>query len=187
VPKTLLKNSTTDEWRPKPEGALSSYLAHELKIRIGGRGAVVNREVLILPTNAYDAGERTDVHVQANLTQYDLGANASNAPPVVTVVIEVKGNWHDDVFGAQETQLAKDYLPKVDSDAGAFVVGWFDPELWGDFDARRRTDAGRDGRQRSELEASLREQASEIRKNLGVTTTPIVINIPRPSTQTRTA
>ena len=61
----LAADATGDLWQPKPESALSAYLAHELTLRLRGRGVAVNREVLIKPSNAYGAGERTDIKAEA--------------------------------------------------------------------------------------------------------------------------
>jgi hypothetical protein len=136
---------TPETWHPKPEAALCAYVAHELTLRLANRGVVVNREVLILPTNAYGSGERTDILVQA--TVKGSGANTSDTrpAPVVAVVIEVKGCWHADLETAQHDQLAVRYLKEYTADAGIYLVGWYPLELWtAPNDQRRRVTASRD-------------------------------------------
>jgi hypothetical protein len=46
------KTETINTWRPKPEEALSAYLNHELDLRLNYRGIIMNREVVIRPTDA---------------------------------------------------------------------------------------------------------------------------------------
>lgn len=79
----------------------------------------VNREVEI------HRGERTDVHV-----------NAVSKPPrdgiydSVTVILEVKGCWHKELWNAMETQLVGQYMTNNACKAGIYVVGWFNCIHW---------------------------------------------------------
>jgi hypothetical protein len=164
-------------WRPKLEGALSAYLAHELQLRLGGRGLAVNREVLVRPTNAYGAGERTDILVEANLAPDVFGGANRFTPSRLAVVIEVKANWSTDLLSAQRDQLAVRYLPEVGTDAGVFLVGWFPPQLWTAPSSSRRLAARRD---REEVERQLREQSEEILAGQGVRVSPFILDVPRP-------
>ena len=54
-------------WRPKPEAALAAFIAHELDLRLQGRGLAVHREVLIKASNPYGAGDKPDIIVEANV------------------------------------------------------------------------------------------------------------------------
>ena len=104
---------TEDTWRPKPEAALSAYLAHEFALRLTGRGVAVNREVLVLPSSAYGAGDRTDIAVQATLIYDPYAATPAAAPDRLVVVVEVKGAWNDGLLSDQRNQLAVRYLPRA--------------------------------------------------------------------------
>ena len=119
-----------ETWHPKPEAALCAYVAHELTLRLAGRGVVVNREVLITPTNAYGAGDRTDILVQATAIVARSNTHTPELPPDVAVVIEVKGCWHADLETAQHDQLALRYLQEYTAEAGVYLVGWYPLDLW---------------------------------------------------------
>lgn len=66
------RDELIEQWSPKPEAALSAYLAHEFNLRLSGHRVIVNREVLIQPTDAYGAGDRTDILIQANVNDGDF-------------------------------------------------------------------------------------------------------------------
>jgi hypothetical protein len=170
--------STEDTWRPKPEAALSAYLAHEFTLRLTGRGVAVNREVLVLPRSAYGAGDRTDITVQATLIHDPYAATPAAAPDRLVVVVEVKGAWNDGLLSDQRNQLAVRYLPESGSDTGIYVVGWYPVDLWTATRDQRRTKAGR--LVREDLERVLAEQAKAITSELKRFTHPIVLEVPRP-------
>lgn len=160
-------------WVPKPEAALSTFLAHDLQLRLHDRGVAVNREVLVKQTDPYGAGDRPDILVEAT-TRVE---NAS-IPVVHRVAIEVKGSWNRDVLTAQRDQLALRYLPEAQTGVGLYVVGWYPKELWDPADYRR----GRVAKAtREELFAELSAQASEIRSTTAVVVTPVVLAVPRPA------
>ena len=166
-------------WRPKPEAALCAYLTHELRLRLGLLDVFVNREVMVKPTDRFGAGERTDILVQATTSRVDArdlaGASA-------TVVIEVKGAWNRSLGASQRTQLADRYLHDVGSTSGIYLVGWFPLEQWNDLtDSRRRSAPKGDI---EEIRSVLLRQSDEIRADLGVRTTPVVLDIPRPAPAT---
>lgn len=167
-----------ETWRPKPEAALSAYLAHELQLRLSGRGVAVNREILVRPTNAYGAGDRTDITVEAPLV-HDPFDTRSTAPPArVAVVVEVKGCWNPDLQSAQRDQLAVQYLSEALTDHGAYVVGWYPIALWTARRDPRKTAARR--LDQAGLESHLAAQADEILSQLRRYTRPLVIAVPRP-------
>jgi hypothetical protein len=169
---------TEDTWRPKPEAALSAYLAHEFTLRLTGRGVAVNREVLVLPRSAYGAGDRTDIAVQATLFHDPYAATPAAAPERLVVVVEVKGAWNDGLLSDQRNQLAVRYLPESGSDTGIYVVGWYPVDLWTATSDQRRTKARR--LVREDLERVLAEQAEDIRSELGRHSHPVVLEVPRP-------
>jgi hypothetical protein len=169
---------TEDTWRPKPEAALSAYLAHEFTLRLTGRGVAVNREVLVQPRNPYGAGDRTDIAVQATLVHHPYAATPAAAPERLVVVVEVKGAWNDGLLSDQRNQLAVRYLPESSSDTGIYVVGWYPVALWTAAPDRRRTKARR--LVREDVERALAEQAVKIISELKLHTRPVVLEIPRP-------
>ncbi|NGO13358.1 hypothetical protein G5C60_38625 [Streptomyces sp. HC44] len=129
--------SVPEAWRPKPEAALCAYLAHELTLRLGGHRVAVNREVLIHPTDAYGAGDRTDILIDALSSPGDELGSTPGGP--VKLVIEVKGSWNPGLATSQAEQLAGRCFPEAMTDVGIYLVGWYPVELW----APRRTAAGR--------------------------------------------
>jgi hypothetical protein len=177
LPKRVLPEDSglKDAWLPKPEAALSSYVAHELSIRIDRRGLAVNREVLILPTDAYGAGERTDVLVQATMRHDQFHGST---PDRLAVVIEVKGPWNKDLMADQRQQLAQRYLPEAQTSMGIYLVGWYPLDLWTDEKDYRRSRATMFDR--SQLLADLQAQANSIRVELSMQTTPLLLDVPRP-------
>nr|BFE51183.1 hypothetical protein GCM10017745_46100 [Saccharothrix mutabilis subsp. capreolus] len=124
-----------ETWAPKFEAALSSYLAHELTIRLHGRGIVVNREVLILPRDAYGAGDRTDILVQT--TAHTASTDGDQAAGQSTVVIEIKPTWNRDLLQSQEIQLVRRYLPEANTDTGIYLVGYYPLDQWTAQDYRK--------------------------------------------------
>lgn len=177
VPKRFLAGRLNEDgWLPKPEAALSGYVAHELTIRLHGRGMAVNREVLVRPTDAYGAGERTDILVEA-LTE---SIHPDDFRPTrLALVIEVKGAWNRGLMVEQRSQLAERYLPEVNARAGIYLVGWFPPEQWA---AIREPGRGRAAALRpARLDTQLRHQAEEIRRDLGSVVVPMRMVLDRPT------
>jgi hypothetical protein len=127
----FLWNELPDKtWRPKTEEDLSDWIADRLKLDLGDRAIVVNREVNIRRrTYAEGAtGQRTDIRV-------DLNASPDDA---LTAFIEVKGNWHQEVSTAMKGQLVERYLKDNQSRFGLYLVGWFWGEGWNDTTDNRR-------------------------------------------------
>lgn len=182
---TKNSNSTTtaqavpDTWRPKPEAALCAYIAHELNLRLAGHRVSVNREVLIHPTDPYGAGDRTDILIEAQLSPTDDPDAAT--PGTLKLVIELKGCWNRDIATAQETQLADRYLPKVTTDVGIYLVGWYPIELWDATRDPRKTQAKKSTR--DTLLADLQGQGASLSKARAIQLRPMVITIPRPHKQ----
>jgi hypothetical protein len=158
-------------WRPKPEGTLVAYLAHELDLRLQRRGIVINREVMVKPTDAGDSGERPDILVDAT-------DSTSDEIDIVTVPIEVKGAWHPAVLTAQRDQLAGQYLSATGSDAGIYLVGWFPLDLW-DADDKGRQSSAKKHKSADALLSVLEHQAVDIFDETGKRTVPYVLTIAR--------
>ena len=101
-------------FRPKDEAFLSDYIARWLRDDLSERQIVVGREV------QPRLGQRTDIYLSA------IPTNPTGAPSeTFTVVIEVKGCWHQDVRSSLETQLVNDYLRPNGLTHGIYLVGWF--------------------------------------------------------------
>jgi hypothetical protein len=168
------KNSYT--WRPKPEAALCAYLDHELRIRLRGQRMVVNREVMILPTDAYGAGKRVDVLAEVHtLGEQRLGTEESTA---LRLVIEVKGAWNEDLLESQESQLVDSYMKRLGADVGIYVVGWYPLPHW-TYKERRKLDAA--AHEDALARGTLETQAAQLRTTRHVEVRPVIIEVPRPS------
>jgi hypothetical protein len=111
---------------PKEESALSNYVKRHLEEELRDRGIIVNREVEIRPP------ERTDIQVDAVTERSALGYDR------ITVIIEVKGCWNEDLDSAMESQLANRYLRNNPGRCGLYLVGWFNCDLWDEADYRKR-------------------------------------------------
>ena len=116
-----------NRWMPKPEAALSAYLAHDLILRLHGRGLAVNREVLVRPTDDFGAGDRTDILIESTLRPRH---HMSLEPTRLALVIEVKGLWNAGLMESQTTQLADRYLKEAEAGAGIYVIGWYPTDGW---------------------------------------------------------
>jgi hypothetical protein len=98
--------------KPKDENILSDVIHDWITRDLGPNGGVVlNREVQATMLS------KLDIKVEA------LPEVAGIAP--LTVVIEVKGDWHPRVSTALRNQLAKQYLLPNGWSHGVYLVGWF--------------------------------------------------------------
>jgi hypothetical protein len=131
--------------RPKPEEAISEWVAAELEDDLEQRGVVLGREVQI---HRFD---ETDIYVTA-VTRDERSGNMDT----VKVIVEVKGCWHRDVKSAMEDQLLKRYLTNSDCKHGIYLVAWFPPDHWSNQDQRRKQVKFAS---RSDLELYVSEQA----------------------------
>jgi hypothetical protein len=97
---------------PKDEAVLSDVVADWLKHDLGSdAGIILNREVQATKLN------KLDIKVEAR------SSHGSAAP--LTVVVEVKGEWHREVTTALGAQLATRYLLRNQWTHGVYLVGWF--------------------------------------------------------------
>ncbi len=164
------ENQPNYRFRPKPEGSFAAYIAHQLKLRLAERSVVINREVVIQPTNPRDAGQRPDILVSAVPAQPTLDT------AVITVPIEIKGSWHKGLLTAQEGQLLP-YLPMAKSVAGIYLAAWFPLQQWTAL--RDEEKKGKASRHRSaeHLLKVLQEQASQINHDTGMHVTAYVFTV----------
>ncbi len=147
-----LWNVYAKKWRPKDENGLSDYVKRFLDRDLARSGVIVNREVEIRRKLGDDGapGERTDIHVNARVPQ---------TGEELTVIIEVKGCWNDELRTAMETQLVNRYLHDNRCRHGLYLVGWFICQQWDPDDRRRRAPSRS---QKANLEASLAAQSREL-------------------------
>lgn len=119
-------------YRPKDEEAFSDYVKDHLVSDLKERGIVVNREVQIRRGRGKSKGQDTDIHVDA-LSQTSGGEEYD----VITLVIEAKGCWHQELKTAMRTQLVDRYLKGSPCRHGLYLVGWFRSEAWDQRDSRK--------------------------------------------------
>ncbi|BBJ37434.1 hypothetical protein SSPO_001520 [Streptomyces antimycoticus] len=104
---------------PMWEEDFSDLVMGLLKIHLGGRRIILNREVQVDRPGA--GGSRTDIHIQA--------ADQSQDAEPFTVVIECKGCWNRELSTALSDQLVARYLRRPRT-AGIYLVGYFDCDQW---------------------------------------------------------
>ena len=93
----------THAGRPKSEDEISDYLANELNRVLTVRGAIVNREVQIRRNRPSGIGERTDLLVDAA----PVGGPHTGH---LSLPVEVKGAWNDELRTAMRYQLVERYM-----------------------------------------------------------------------------
>lgn len=143
---------------PKDENLVSDYLAHYLRRDLAEGGILINREVQV-NRNIKGAGDRIDLLLQAPTAPQPQSA-APRVPdePVAHVAIEVKGNWHNEIETAMETQLADDYLTALHTRNGLYLIAFFPHDQW-TADERKRPAAGQT---RASLQETYDTQASHL-------------------------
>jgi hypothetical protein len=119
-------------WKPVDEDALSDHVRLFLRDELMNSGIVVNREVEIGRVPGARLGSRTDIKVEA-ISRTETGETYN----VITAVIETKGCWNTELLTAMQTQLVEDYLVRLATSAGIYLVGWFDKPQWDSTDSRR--------------------------------------------------
>jgi len=170
----VAKRGAATIWRPKPEAALSAFIAHELRLRLVGRGLAVHQEVLVKPTDAKGSGDQPDILIEAVASR-----SSSYGPTTFRVAVELKGSWNDEVLTAQDDQLAARYLPETNTNVGLYIVGWYPLDQWDSNDGPRKK--AKRHKSAAELGEALLQQADEIRADRAVVVTPVVLTIPRPA------
>ncbi|HKP01924.1 MAG TPA: hypothetical protein VJU77_01060 [Chthoniobacterales bacterium] len=97
---------------PKDELVLSNIVHDWIKRDLGPNGGIVlNREVQATLLS------KLDIKVEALSSRH-------NAEPL-TLIIEIKGDWHPQITTALGKQLAKHYLLPNHWTHGIYLVGWF--------------------------------------------------------------
>lgn len=114
-----------EKYKPRTENEFSDYVKQHLTEDLTEKGIIVNREVEIRRTYGINKGERTDIQVNAVSKDREQGEYQT-----VSVIIEVKGNWHPELSEAMETQLVNRYLKDNTCTFGLYLIGWFLSESW---------------------------------------------------------
>ncbi|MGU3451925.1 NACHT domain-containing protein [Methylobacterium sp. 391_Methyba4] len=154
-----LWNEEKDAAHPKDESVLSDVVADHLRMDLGFRAIVADREVEIRPRIATTKGQRTDIRVQAfNADRSRLGRSR-----VASLTIEIKGCWNPDLHTSMKEQLRDRYMATTDENTGLYLVGWYVCPSW-----RGAEVAGRVARKSGALPAArkkLARQASTLSTN----------------------
>ncbi|NMB55395.1 MAG: hypothetical protein GYA15_11895 [Leptolinea sp.] len=145
------------KFRPKEENRLSDYIKNHIMNDIKNRGIIANREVEIRPTIGSMPGEKTDIRVDAFIRrpgglEYDL----------ISVIIETKCIWNDELGSAMENQLVKRYMKDALCRAGIYLVGWYECPQWDNTDSKRLKSQKYI---RNNLEQELKNQALQLSEN----------------------
>ena len=161
---------------PRGEQKLSDWIAGFLEHELRGHAMVIGRETQIRASvSGQGRGESIDLKIDAVAGEHTQG------PPVVTVMIEVKGSWNPDLLTAMEAQLVERYLTGSITQ-GIYLAGYYAAEDWKQSDrkrtaARRHTLAG--------LSQALKQQAADVSTRRLVAVDSVVLDCslmaPRPS------
>jgi hypothetical protein len=126
-------NGKNNLFRPIDENAFSDYVKRFVDRDLKSRGIIINREFELRRGSGGKPGERTDIHVDA-VIQLPNGEKYDS----ITVIIEVKGCWHQEVQTAMENQLVNRYLAENTCNYGLYLIGWFNCTQWDSDDSRRK-------------------------------------------------
>ncbi len=127
------------------------------------REIVINREVVIDPTSRPD--------IKIDLINPDALFQANRT---ITVIIEVKGSWHNELNIAMESQLFRQYLLPRGYYYGLYLVGWFTSQYC-DPDCTRCSDTPGGYHSIEELSVYLINQAEELSQG-GIIILPCIID-----------
>jgi len=118
-------------FKPVNENLFSNYVKRHLDQDLKLQGVFANREVELRSKASGAVQERTDIHVDAVIRNY-----AGKIMDSITVIIEVKGCWHDKLDNAMQNQLVNQYLQDNESQYGLYLIGWFNCSQWDKSDSR---------------------------------------------------
>lgn len=153
------------EDKPRPEGDLSDTIKDFLDRELRSKKTVVNREVEV-ERRERGNGDQPDI----------LVSYIDNNNSLLTIPIEVKGNWNRQLFTQMERQLFKKYM-KNKSSAGIYITGWYHSRLWNDSRDYRKRDANKNGHF-EEIQERLQVQANDLSNENGVYIKSVVLDIP---------
>jgi hypothetical protein len=105
----------------------------EVELRRGFRCKPEERTDIHVDAVGGNPGERTDIHVDA-VIQLPTGETYD----CITVIIEVKGYWHEHLQTAMKSQLVHRYLADNACKYGLYLIGWFSCPQWDSEDSRNK-------------------------------------------------
>ena len=154
------------KYRPKSENQISDYVKRYLDRVLPGFGVIVNREVENRPRvgSEGESGERTDILVNVRVPE---------SQAKLTVIIETKGCWNEELLTAMETQLLGRYLKDNFCRHGLYLVGWFNCPQWDRKDPRWKKAKNLD---LIPLEMQLAKQAEQLSKDSNVRLQSFILN-----------
>ncbi len=129
---------------PKLEDAVSDWVTSELRRDLQAHGIVLNREVVVRPT------DRPDILVEA--TPFDAKSDQFRQ---IRVIIEVKRDFNAGIDHAMKTQLSERYLSDNGCHTGLYLVAWFNRNRQRGEKAQERLRAFR-----AKLEAQAKRESS---------------------------
>jgi hypothetical protein len=156
------------KYTPKDENEFSDKVAWLIQKHFQDKGVVINREVVVR-ANPGSKGERTDIQIDAIADSEDMAVYQK-----VTVIVEVKGIWNDELFTAMRTQLADQYLREFHSKSGIYLVGYFNCKQWDETDSRRLQAARRNF---DDTKARLLQEAHQIQNELNIHIEPVLLDV----------
>ena len=127
-----LWNTSKIDFSPKDEQEIADYINRHLDSDLSGRSIIVNREVQIRRGIGDGTGQRTDIHVDTFVQ-----GNSPERVERIYAIIEVKGNWNEELGSAMNTQLRDRYLRENRCKEGLYLVAWFASPKWSDSDSRK--------------------------------------------------
>jgi hypothetical protein len=130
--RDIWDKDSKNSFKPVNENTFSNYVKRHFDRDLKLQAIFANREVE-LRANADGANqERTDIHIDAVIRNHKGEIIDS-----ITVIIEVKGCWHDELDIAMETQLVNRYLKDNACQYGLYLIGWFNCDRWSSSDNRK--------------------------------------------------
>lgn len=127
-----------DKIKPKDEESFSDFIKLFLERDLMEKGVIINREVEIRRHKFNKKkGERTDILVETFVK------TGQKKEKFISLIIEVKGCWNNDLKTDLENKLVNRYLNNYTSNHGLYLVGWFNCDSWfkseGDTSRKKKT------------------------------------------------
>ncbi len=134
---------------PKPEEPLCREIGAEIQRVLATRGVKIAHEVKIRE------GQFVDIHVSA--------VTANSKHRLISLIIEVKGCWHNELKTALDTQLSMRYLKDNEAHYGIYLAVWFLCDEWdGRVDWRKKNTPQQS---LADIHAFLTDQANAVNTN----------------------
>ena len=138
-------------FRPKHEEVLSDNIRNHLIDDLNN--VIIHREVDISPSST------PDIVINAISPRSLQGQNS-----VLSIVVEVKGRWHQKLTNNMQDQLLEKYMKPRELSHGLYLVGWFESEYWDSDDSKLKSPSIKKFQSLPELNNYLEAQARELSK-----------------------